>query len=208
MKYLHLYDYEHEFDPAYYGDEYLEHWVSLTQEREIHETHPDGFTIENGHTFVLGIVDDINYDYYIKSSGTTDEYNGTYFYDRYDEDYRCEVYSNGTKEVFVTSQLEEMRVSDTVNVNSDQFWKSVVTISLPDYDLPVEEQEMEVIKISGFHCDSHVEPLHRVDYDKSNYQKSLETPFTITVLENGTISFNISGRNKTINYAKNILQDK
>lgn len=188
MKYLRLYEFNDEFKKDYWGENYLEHWVSLTKNKKEYSPKIDGFTIENGDYFVLGF----NEDAYVKESGTTEDYNGDYFFDRYDEEHSRSVYTNGSKELFLNIPLGVLIVSDTTDVNSPEFQRSVVFISTPDSSQEGIEQEATVIKISGLVRSEHIEEIKRVNYDKTQYEKDLAKPLTITALENGTLSFVVS----------------
>ena len=186
MKYLHWYEFNDEFKDDYFGENYLEHWVSLTDKEEYEDPDPDGFVIEDSNYFVVGEDEETGY-WVIKSSGTTSEYNGLYVFDHFDENLYCDVYTNGTKFLYTNQYLGDLKPSDNVNPESYSFVRSVVYITPYDESTRTETD----IKISSIHHETIIDEIKKVDYDKSDLQKALEKPLTITALESGTIVFNI-----------------
>lgn len=181
-----MYEFNDEFKKDYWGENYLEHWVSLTKKDKYESDEPDGFVIEDGNYFLLK-EDDETGETVIISSGTTSEYNGIYVFDHYDEELGIDVYTNGTKFLYCW-EFEMLKPSESVDTHSDDFYNSVVDIT----PFNPETGEYTVIKISSIHYETIIDPIKRTDYDKSDIQKALEKPLTITALGNGTISFGLS----------------
>ncbi len=185
MKYLRLYEFNDEFKKDYWGENYLEHWVSLTKKDEHTSQEPDGFVIEDGNYFLLK-EDTETGDNTIISSGTTSEYNGIYVFDHYDEEMSSDVYTNGTKFLYCQN-FDMLKPSESVDPNSSNFYNSIVDIT----PFNTETGEITVIKISSMYYETKIDTIKRVDYDKSDIQKALEKPLTITALGNGTIRFDL-----------------
>lgn len=97
---------------------------------------------------------------------------GTFTYDSYDDNYRAYVWVNGS--VWLATPVREPKVG-AFDYGSGQ----------GAYDI---ENDVPITITTVNESDPTVETINRVDFNKTEYEKLLEVPFTIKARGNGTIT--------------------
>ena len=186
MRYVHLYEFDDEFSNDYWGEPYGEPWVSLTEKKRVQAETPTGFTVNGGPYFIIENDGD---DYTLISSGSTSDYDGTYVFDHYDSEKELNVYVSGNKTLYSRFDIIGIMPSDTTDIDSREFFRSVMLTSLPNN--PTPPYNLSYIKVSELNYGVAISDLDRVNYNKTDKEKLVSQPLTLDILENGTFTFHL-----------------